>query len=167
VNSVDHDARDISVTNSVLWNGVWGNAFEIGFETRTENIRDIVFKDNDIIHVQGGEGKLSIHNGDRATVSDVLYEDVRVERVEGFLFDLKILHSRYTKDAQRGRIQNIKFKNIEVGGERLPPSVIQGFDETHLIEDIVFQNVTIQGKPIMSLEEGKFTTSHCRDVTFR
>jgi hypothetical protein len=165
--SVDHDSYDILVTNSVLWNGVWGNALEIGFETRTEHIHDIVFRNNDIIHVQGWEGTLSIHNGDRATVSDVLYEDLRIERVEGFLFDLKILHSRYTKDEERGHIKNITFKDIAVGGGRFPPSIIQGFDDDHLVENIVFENVTIQGKHIDSLEAGKFEASNYRDVAFR
>lgn len=165
--SVDHDSHDILVTNSVLWNGVWGNALEIGFETRTEHIHDIVFRNNDIIHVQGWEGTLSIHNGDRATVSDVLYEDLRIERVEGFLFDLKILHSRYTKDAERGHIKNITFRDIAVGGERFPPSIIQGFDDDHRVENIVFENVTIQGQHIDSLEAGKFEASNYRDITFR
>lgn len=44
VNSVGHDVRDIMVKNSVLWNGVWGKAIEIGFESRTESFRDIVFR---------------------------------------------------------------------------------------------------------------------------
>ncbi len=167
VNSVDHDCRDISVTNSVLWNGIWGNALEIGFETRTETIRDIVFRNNDILHAQGRESTLSVHNGDRATVSNVLYEDLRIERVDGFLFDLKILHSRYTKDDERGHIKNITFRNIAYVGERFPPSIIRGFDDDHLVENVVFENVTIQGKHIDSLEAGKFDTSHCRDIIFR
>jgi hypothetical protein len=165
--SVDHDSYDILVTNSVLWNGVWGNALEIGFETRTEHIHDIVFRNIDVIHVQGWEGTLSIHNGDRATVSNVLYEDLRIERVEGFLFDLKILHSRYTKDAERGHIKNITFRDIAVVGERFPPSIIQGFDDDHRVESIVFENVTIRGQHVDSLEAGKFEVSNYRDITFR
>jgi len=167
VNSVDHESRDIVITDSVLWNGIWGNAFEIGFETRTETIRDIVFKNNDIIHVQGSEGTLSIHNGDRARVSNVLYEDIRIERVQGILFDLKILHSRYTKDTEPGHIMNILFKDIKVSGDRFPPSIIQGFDETHRIQDVQFENVTIQGKPIKSLKDGRFKNSHSDNITFR
>jgi hypothetical protein len=167
VNSVGHDARDISVTNWVLWSGAWGNALEIGFETRAESISEIVFRNNDIINVQGGEGTLAIHNGDRATVSDVLYEDIRIERVDGFLFDLKILHSRYSRDEERGHIRNITFRNIEVGGERFPPSIIQGFDEDHRVEDVRFENVTIQGEPITNLEEGMFTSSQAQDIKFR
>ncbi len=29
---------DVVVQNSVMWNGVWGNALEIGFETRTDTV---------------------------------------------------------------------------------------------------------------------------------
>ncbi len=167
VNSVGHDVRDIMVKNSVLWNGGWGKAIEIGFESRTESFRDIVFRDIDIIHVQGGDGVLSIENGDRATISNVLYEDLRIERADGFLFYLKILHSRYTKDEVRGHIKNITFKDIQFAGDRFPPSIISGFDENHLVENVRFENVAIQGKRIRSLEDGRFTNSHSRGIEFR
>lgn len=69
------DVSNVVVKRSVLWNGAWGNGLEIGFETRAASISGIRFQDNDLIHVEGPEGTFTIHNGDRAVVSDVLYED--------------------------------------------------------------------------------------------
>ena len=55
--------RNIDVADCVFWNAEWGNALEIGFELRTDEIRDIVFEDCDVIHVEDG-AVFSIHNGD-------------------------------------------------------------------------------------------------------
>jgi hypothetical protein len=33
----------------VFWNDSWGNVMEIGYETRSDEIRDIVFHDVDVV----------------------------------------------------------------------------------------------------------------------
>lgn len=164
---IDRDVKDIKVENCVFWNAEWGNALEIGFETRTESISDIHFLNCDIIHVEGSEGTFTIHNGDRARVSNVLYEDIRVEDVEGLLVDFKILESRYSKDSLRGSIENVEFRNIRVGGERFPNSILIGFNEQHTVENISFKNFFIHGKKIKDLETGKFETEHIENVQFK
>ncbi|MBN2312967.1 MAG: hypothetical protein JXM79_03490, partial [Sedimentisphaerales bacterium] len=45
------NVETVRVVNTVLWNAEWGNAMEIGFELQTRKIRDILFKNCDIIHV--------------------------------------------------------------------------------------------------------------------
>lgn len=149
------NVKNVTVQNSVLWNGIWGNGLEIGFETRAESISDIVFRDNDLIHVEGGEGTFTIHNGDRAAVSNVLYENIRVEDSVGYLIDFKILESRYTKDTERGRIENIRFNNIDVVGDVVPTSIMQGFDNRHNIDGVTVSNFRIQGATILSEEQLK------------
>jgi polygalacturonase len=149
------DVKNVIVQNSVLWNGVWGNGLEIGFETRAESISDIVFRDNDLIHVEGREGTFTIHNGDRAKVSNVLYENIRVEDSVGYLIDFKILESRYSKDTERGRIENIRFNNIDVVGDVFPASIMRGFDNAHSIDGVAFSNFRIHGTVILSEEQLK------------
>lgn len=164
---IDRDVENVLVENCVFWNAEWGNALEIGFETRTESMSNIHFKNCDIIHVQGPEGTFTIHNGDRARVSNVLYEDIRVEEVEGLLVDFKILESRYSKDAQRGSIGNVVFRNIQVVGKRFPNSILIGFNENNMIKNISFENFLIQGKKIKGLETGKFEKEFAEEVSFR
>lgn len=149
------DVKNVTVQNSVLWNGVWGNGLEIGFETRAESISDIVFRDNDLIHVEGREGTFTIHNGDRANVSNVLYENIRVEDSAGYLIDFKILESRYSKDKERGRVVNIRFNNIDVVGDVFPTSIMHGFDNTHSIDGVILSNFRIHGKTISNEEQLK------------
>lgn len=90
------EVGDILITNSVLWNDLSGQGFEIGFELRIDRIRGIIFRNCDIIHVRGGPA-FSIHNGDRAQIMDILLEDVRVENTDR-LFDFHVGLSIYSDD---------------------------------------------------------------------
>lgn len=87
---------DITIERCTLWNDVPGNAFEIGFELRVDNLRHVVFRDNDIIHVMRGAA-FSIHNCDRANIADILVENIRVEDTDE-LFDLCVGLSVYSED---------------------------------------------------------------------
>ncbi len=86
---------DIEIRNCVLWNERGGQGFEIGFELRIDHIRDIVFRDSDIIHVNGGA--FSIHNGDRAVIENFLVENVRIENPDRFI-DFHVGLSIYSDD---------------------------------------------------------------------
>jgi hypothetical protein len=160
---VDH----IVIQNSVLWNGAWGNGLEIGFETRSDTIRNVTFRNCDLIHVEGPEGTFTIHNGDRAVVSNIRYEDIRVEDSRGWLIDFRVLESRYSKDKERGKIENVQFKNISVTGEHFPFSQIIGFDETHDIENVVLEDFTILGKKIESTYDGMIAVAHLKGLQFK
>jgi len=78
-------------------NGAWGNGLEIGFELHTAEVKNITFRDCDIIHVESG-AVLSIHNSDKAIVSNVLYENIRIEDARQKLIDLGIFRSKYSTD---------------------------------------------------------------------
>ena len=158
---------NIVVQNSVMWNGIWGNGLEIGFETRADTIKNITFKNCDLIHVEGPEGTFTIHNGDRAVVKNVLYEDIRVEDSRGWLIDFKILKSRYSKDTVRGKIENVRFKNITVEGDHFPYSQLLGFDETSRIKGVTIENFVIHGTKVNSTYNGLITTIHADDITFK
>ena len=158
---------NVVIENSTMWNGIWGNGLEIGFETRADTIKNITFKNCDIIHVEGPEGTFTIHNGDRAVVKNVLYEDIRVEDSRGWLIDFKILKSRYSKDSVRGKIENVSFKNITVEGEQFPYSQLLGFDETNWIKGVSIENFVIHGTKLNSTYNGLITTIHTDDITFK
>jgi len=87
---------DIHIRNCVLWNDQGGQGFEIGFELRIDHIRNITFRDSDIIHVLGG-GAFTIHNGDRAHIENLVIENVRVENTER-LIDFQVGLSIYSDD---------------------------------------------------------------------
>ena len=93
----NHDVDGVRVLRSVFWNATGGNAIEIGFELRTKSIRNVLWRDCDIIHVEDGAA-FSIHNGDWATVENIRFEDIRVEDACDELIDLSVGLSIYSDD---------------------------------------------------------------------
>ena len=81
----------------MFWNAEWGNALEIGFELLTPHVRNIVWRDCDIIRVETG-AVFSIHNGDSAAVEDVRFENIRVEDARDKLVDFRVGLSIYSQD---------------------------------------------------------------------
>jgi len=99
-NTPGPDVNNVLVKDSVFWNSAWGNALEIGFELRASAVNNVTFKNCDIIHVEDG-ATFSIHNGDFATVSNIRFEDIRVEDSTQKLFDFAIFLSQYSGDRPR------------------------------------------------------------------
>jgi len=91
------NTENVEVTGCVFWNAAWGNGLEIGFELRSKYVRDIIFNDCDVIHVEDG-AVFSIHNGDQSVVENVRFENIRVEDARQKLFDVAIFLSQYSVD---------------------------------------------------------------------
>lgn len=169
--SGSHNVRGVRVSGGVFWNASWGNALEIGYETRCEEISDILFEDCDIIHAefegwQSG-GTFTIHNGDRALVRDVTYRNIRVEDSQEKLIDLKVQHSKWSRDTQRGRIQGVHFEDIAIVDGSLPVSIIQGFDPDHLVSDVSIAGLVAFGKPILNAADAKLVVELATKVAFK
>lgn len=98
----------IVAQHCTLWNAEWGSAMEIGFETRAPVIRDITFRDMDVIHVERG-AVMSIHNGDDALIDNVHYEDIRIEEARDKLIDMAIFRSQYSRDKPATQEENSRL----------------------------------------------------------
>ncbi len=111
----DFDVDTVVVQRSVFWNAEWGNALEIGFELRTPQVKNILWRDCDIIRVERG-AVFSIHNGDFASVEDVRFENVRVEDARDKLLDLRVGLSIYSQDCpERYHRRNPQRKSTGAG----------------------------------------------------
>jgi hypothetical protein len=162
------DVRHVLVEKCVLYNDRAGNALEIGFETQTDVIEKIVFRDCDVIAAHGYGGVFTIHNGDRAVIRDVLYEDIRVEHFYDLLVDFRILHSRYSKDATRGSIENVTLCGIRAVPDPFNTvSLIGGFDAEHNIRDVVFEEFHVGDTHITDADALHLFTKHAENITYR
>lgn len=88
--------ENIAVRRTSFWNTA-GNAMEIGFELRGRSVSNVRFEDCDILHNLNGAA-FSIHNGDRAQVENVRYDNIRVEDARGWFADFYIGLSIYSAD---------------------------------------------------------------------
>lgn len=132
-------ANRVLVQRCVLWNQV-AHALSVGAEIR-EDISDILFTDCDVIHDRGREWTLRIFHSDAAKVSDVRFEDIRIEESRK-LASLWIGKSMWSDDSQYGRIENVIFKGIHAAGTPLTIELVCQ-DEEHNIENVLFQDVLL------------------------
>ncbi|PWH12933.1 MAG: hypothetical protein DDG60_11400 [Anaerolineae bacterium] len=165
------DVENVTARGCILWNDQAGNALEIGHELQAEFVRNIRFEDIDILCVHGHGAPFSIHNGDRARVENVVYENIRVEHHFDKLVDFRIIRSRYNHDEERGQVRNITLRDIDVTESVYNPgytiSVIGGWDAQHTIEGVHFENFRLGGRQVLKPEDLPLYTCHCREITFR
>lgn len=162
------DVRNVRARHCVLYNAEAGNAMEIGFETQAEVIEDIVFEDIDVIGAHGQGGVFTIHNGDRAHIRRIRYEDIRIEHFYDKLVDFFIQHSRYSQDDQRGRVSDVVFKRIRGIEDRFNTlSLIGGHDVEHRFENIVFDDFRLGDRHLRCADDLNLYTRHAEGIEFR
>ncbi len=159
------DVSNVLVQRCTLANWHCGNAMEIGHELTVERISGVAFRDIDVLHVHGAGAVFSIHNNDRALVEDVLFENIRIEHCYDKLIDLRISHSRYSTDEERGRIRNVRIQGVRwttnYANAGYTLSVIGGWDAEHRVEDVLIGDFQVDGRRVRSLDELEITTRHC------
>src|SRR5208283_3004334 len=124
---------------------------------------NLLFQNCDIIH-DHGIASIAIHMSDGGAVSGVRFEDIRIEDTRNRLVRFWIGHDMWGHDKERGHISGVLLKNVSVSSGPLAPSELSGADATHLIEDVTFDNLRVQGKLITSLAQGKISANqHTRN----
>lgn len=182
--------RDITVRDCVIWND-WGRALEIGVHCSAPEISNVAFLNCDIIHVT--HVAMDIQHGGRAIVKNIRFEDIRVELDDGapapriqsacedvyvdksngmycpHLCVLNIIkHSIWTRDKEPGHVRDIVFRNIVATGNKNPPSHLVGYDASHVIEDVTFENLIIEGRFVADEATGcLFIGDHVLNVKFK
>lgn len=154
------EARKILARNCVLWNEV-AHALSVGAELR-ENVDDVLFTDCDIIHDKGREWTLRVFHCDSARITNVRFENLRIEESPR-LISLWINKAVWTRDAKRGHIENVSFSNIQAVSSPLRVELL-GYDEEHAIENVLFQNVVVNGQPLTPAQVR--TNGFVRNVKF-
>jgi hypothetical protein len=164
------DVENIHVRGCILWNAEAGNALEIGHELQAQHIRSIRFEDIDIICVHGHGAPFSIHNGDRATVEDVTFENIRVEHHFDKLIDFRVMKSRFNHDEVRGQVRDVYLRNISVVESIYNPgytvSVIGGYDQEHIVDGVHFENFILGERKITCPDDLQLFTRHTSRITF-
>jgi polygalacturonase len=149
---VGNKSERIVVENCILWNEV-AHSLVVGAEI-TEDINDVTFRNCDIIHDKGREWSLRVYHTDKAKVNNVKYENIRIEESKKLISLWIGYSSNWSSDLGRGYINNVTFSNIDAKGN---PSTIDltGYDATHKIESVTFNNVVVNGSPIQPSQVNK------------
>jgi hypothetical protein len=138
---------DIVVQRCVIWNER-ARGLGITSETRRD-IRHAVFRDCDIIHDFSGGGDcaaLAVLVSDSGTMSDIRFEDIRIEQCQHTLVNMWVGADFWGHDKERGHVDGVTFKDIRYTGPGAPPIRINGCDAGHLIENVTFDHLWLNGK---------------------
>ena len=174
----DRPVRNVRFRNCVVWCD-WGRAMEIGAETCAPEIAAVTFENCDIVRTT--HIAMDIQHGDRATVRDIRFENIRVEidqwnprprmqqnREEIYREDqqddycptlmvIVIRKNNYSKDEQRGIVRDVVFKDVAVISRRKPPSSMRGFDAEHTVANVTIENLRVDDQLISSADQARLS----------
>jgi hypothetical protein len=165
------------VTNLTIWKDFAGSAIMFSWNSWgatgnsiIDNVNIIHFDETD--NSYGNDYVFMAYHGGPGNVSNYEISNVRVENFDGNVnsfLGLAIKKNAWCDPkGPYGTLSNIHFKNIQID----PPSAgnyITGYDATHEISNITFENLTIGGHVIRNLGEANIVansfTSNIKFVT--
>lgn len=141
--------KHVHAYHNVLWNEV-AHAVSVGAEI-SRDIVDVVFEDSDIIHDKGREWSMRVYHCDDAKVSGIVFRNLRFEESRNFL-SLWINTAIWSTSKDRGHIKDILFEDITAENVLRPTVQLLGYDASHLVENVVIKNVSVNGKKITAAD---------------
>lgn len=166
------DVEDIRIENSVIWNGLGGNGVEIGYETDARYIRDVCFRNLDIIRTDKPKeswwrrAALSIHHAGSSAVSAIRFEDIRIEAAMESLIYFELVTATPEWGSGGGTLTGVYLQDIQLNGGPAAPSIIRGLPGNDLT-GIVFEGLLYHGRRIGSEAEALaagFDISHAEVI---
>ncbi|MFO1450212.1 MAG: glycosyl hydrolase family 28 protein [Opitutaceae bacterium] len=163
--------QNILVTRSTLVGFAFADGVTIGFETNGADISKVRVRDCDIVMARGGSrvdghSAFSIICDGPSLISDIAYENVRVEEDVLKLFELHITDGTKYDVNPPGRIRGVTLSNIRWASAR--PIILRGFSEQNRVEDVTFVNCRIGDQPLTEARSDLFQINpHVRGVEFR
>ena len=143
------DVEDIVIEDTVLWVDR-ARVTLLGHESRAEHMRNITYRNIDIIHAASLPIFL-LEPGEDMVLSNVTFKNIRVNgnRSPGgggdYLAVVRPTVNRYMDKKVPGHIRDIVFHDITVqGGSGPNPVLVSGRDETHRTANVTFRNVRVR-----------------------
>jgi len=149
------NTKNVIVTNSILWADV-AHPIVVGTHgdpPHPDTLGTMKFSNIDILDQHESQidyqGCMALNAGDANLINNIRFENIRIEDIrKGQLFNLRVMYNHKYNTAAGHGIENIYFKNVSYTGNNANMSVIAGYDEQHLVKNITFENLTINGKVI-------------------
>jgi hypothetical protein len=163
--------ENLTVKRCVLWTDR-ANVFRLGCECRAQVMRKLVFRDIDVLHytdptcpviiLQPAEGML---------MEDVRFENIRIngEGQRKFI-EISPAPTQWAKQQVPGAVRNVLFKDLVldgVGGDNLGLIEVAGFDASHTVEGVTFENVMRFGRRVAQDSPSVRIGANTKDIVFK
>ncbi len=143
----------------------------VGIAAESVNdICDVTFRDCDVIRSYADWtlelGALVVYISDKALVSNILFDDIRIEHEVHLATHVMVTKDFWSKDEKAGNIRNVTFRNLQV-----KPEVgcrVAGYGPQNTVEGVHYEHYTLAGRTAASLEAAKIEVcDFAGDVTIR
>ncbi|MGQ9823350.1 MAG: glycosyl hydrolase family 28 protein [Thermogutta sp.] len=142
----------------------------IGHETMVNHMRDIVFRDIDILRYS--MSPFLIEPGELGTAGpNVLFEDIRVEGLGDStqaLIQIQPVINRWMQLKKPGWVDGVTLRDIQFTGKHNGPwALIKGYDHEFTTSNVTLERVTVNGESLKSDSPGVTVGPHANNITFR
>ena len=154
--------RNITIKDCVMWADV-AHPIMIGLHSETpedEVIDNVLYDGIEILeHAENQidyQGCIGINNGDNITVKNVTFQNFNIDNIRrGMLFNIRVCYNKKYCSAPGRGIQDITLRNIAYRGSAPNMGIIAGYDQSRMVKNVRFENLTINGKLISDDMPGK------------
>lgn len=179
VKNLEGNTDNILFENCYVWTD-FAQSLEIGYETNKDVregavISNVTFRNITVFH-NFHKPVLSIHNSDDALVTNIRYENITVEHADmghgdagknNQLIDFIVKPSRWSHCKRLGQIRNVTVDGVTVLSGKDAPNRIRSHSRACNTENVTLKNITVLGRSIKSLEDGKFSTDkYTKNIRF-
>ena len=163
---------NIVYKNAQLWADA-NNTIGIGAETKASGFYNITFKNIDVLYnfddrnhpdVLPDRSAINIFALQSTYIHDIKFEDIRVEKAKRLInihmdetFYFGALTGNWT--SYPGSIYNISYKNITSSSDGSNQIKLQGWNDTHRIDGVSFENIVINGNTLTSFSDNHFNVN--------
>lgn len=189
----DGDCSDLLFEKCVFWTDR-ARVVLIGHECHGPSIKDVIFRDCDIIHAR--ERYFLIENGEEMLVENILFENIRVQtdashqlpkpleemnvdtrnvRLEidkeepiTWLLRARPVINMYMRKAVPAVIRDVTLRDITITGpETYCGILLNGMDEEYNVDGVTFENCDFFGKPLSEDSPRVTIGKYVENVTFK
>jgi hypothetical protein len=163
--SVNDNVESVTVENCLLW-ADRARIFLLGHESRAQYMRDLKFKNIDIIHFS--MTAFLLEPGENMKLENVIFEDFRINgEGQDELIRLKPTVNQYMHTKVPGYIDNVIFKNISVTGDKgLYKIQLTGADNEHIVNNINFEEMSILNQKVTADYDNLEIGQHVANINF-
>ncbi len=168
--------HNILIQNCIFW-ADRGRVILFGpesFSTMDRNFDSVMVRNCDVLwcknfDIDWARGVFAINCNDGAVVKNVTFEDLRVDAIHrtANLINIRLEKTPFGTSAGAG-VQNINFNRVTLKTSNQQSNVIYGEDASHIINNVHFRDLKINGQYIISAIDGGFDLNSFTDnITFQ
>ena len=167
----EFDVDNIEVRNCVFWADKAHNMV-VGPESRGIPFTNIKFIGNTVLENRQNDsvypGTMAVMIADNGTFSDISFEDITVEDINGGKVICVHFANAWAFDNLYGQwARNITFRNVTYNGSRASKSWVRGLDASHVIDGLAVSGLKFNGTAVTNGSGSYFeVNSYVKNIKF-